>query len=97
MVMKVRRCFFLKSKPGLWALIHSHDSRIGPMMMMRVLLSYPRVGQSHGKGLQLEISSANPLDQRLLQGLLAIIVGVPQILCMHCMVKKQSHDCWGNA
>lgn len=40
MVMKFRRRFFLKSEPGLWDLIHSHDSNRGPNMMVRMLLPY---------------------------------------------------------
>lgn len=46
MVMKLRRCFFLKSKAGLWALIHSHDSGRGPDMTMRVFWSFPAACES---------------------------------------------------
>lgn len=69
MVMKLRRCFFLKSERGLWALIHSHDSRRGPNMM-RVFLSI------------LEISSASRAAKWLLERLLAFSVRVLPIVCM---------------
>lgn len=49
MVMKFRRRFFVKSEPGLWDLIHSHDSKRGPNMMLRVPLPYLAANRSVGK------------------------------------------------
>lgn len=93
MVMKLRRCFFLKSERGLWALIHSHDSRRGPNMMRMFLSilqqveSWERTNpdsailEERQQSGEVEISSASRAAKWLLERLLAFSVRVLPIVC----------------
>ena len=50
MVIKLRRRFCLKSEPGLWALIHSHESRRGANILIQMILTCLAEGVFAGKG-----------------------------------------------